>query len=396
MKEFLDVEKGQVKEVLEAEFSLSNLEAYAQACENIGIRLTEIVEEEKERKKIAILLPSRGAIPVFIGACFGLSNLGVLNKIDLPPLTCFDYMRERLVAVDEDREIKTPVLIFPFTGDVNFNNLVNSSEQQLEIRDNMRRFGARAVIDFFKPPRKRRGLEYRLFLSFLEVVEKRRGIIEFYENFPQIDRFVVIDTVISGRASWTILNEWEQNGIEIGEGGKIEPILVIDVQGKKIKENFRKYIYTCRNSYYIPRILTEDRGAALEGVVAVVYPQLILAAHENRELYPQGYPLFGSWHSIPPRFQNTYLKIFNEFLATIEAFMNNEDFEKLREVFLRDLSNEGVLSTRDSLINGRDLDLPFASYQTQETSARVIQIFYDESKVSDIIRMIIQTKQRGD
>jgi hypothetical protein len=223
----------------------------------------------------------------------------------------------------------------------------------------------------------------------LEVVEGRRKIIEFYEKFPQIEKFVIIDTVISGRASWTILDEWEKNGIKIGEEGKIEPILLVDEGGRKIKEEFRRYIQTCRCCQRIPRILTEDRGAALEGVVAVVYPQLILAAHERQELYHQGYPLFGSWHSIPLKFQNTYLKIFNEFLSTIETIMNNnEDLEKLRENFLRDLSSTGVLSIRDSLINGRDLDLPFTPSQTQETSARVIQVFYDESKFSSIIRAI--------
>ena len=388
-----------INKTLEREFSFENLKAYAQACENIGIRIAEILEEDKEG--IAILLPSRGAIPVFMGACFSLGQLKMLGKIDLPPLTCFNYLREKLDKAEKNEESKTPVLIFPFTADVNFDNLVAGSEKQLEIDeieiiDNMRRFGARAVLEFFKTPEERKGLEYRLFLTFLEVVEGRRGIIEFYENFPPVDSFVVIDTVISGRASWTILNEWEKNGVKIGEGEKIEPILVVDAGGKKVKEDFGKYIHTCRSCYRIPRILTEDRGAALEGVVAVVYPQLVLAAHKRADLYSQGYPLFGSWHSIPLRFQDAYLGIFNGFLTTIEMIMNDKESEKQREDFLIGLSASGVLSTRDSSVNGKDLDLPSAPSQIQETSAHVLQVYYNNSRVSDIIREIARKMKKND
>jgi len=384
-----------INKTLEREFSFENLKAYAQACENIGIRIAEILEGDKEG--IAILLPSRGAIPVFMGACFSLRQLEILGKIDLPPLTCFDYVRKEVASPGESQRFKIPVLIFPFTADVNFDNLVASPNKQLEIIDNMRRFGARAVLEFFKPPEERNSLEYQLFLAFLKIVEGRRGIIEFYKNFPQIYRLVIIDTVISGRASWTILNEWENNGVKIGEGEKIEPILVVDADGKKVKEDFGKYIHICRSCYHIPRILTEDRGAALEGVVAVVYPQLVLIAHERTDLYPQGYPLFGSWHSIPLRFQDTYLGMFNGFLATIDMIMNDKEFEKPREDFLIGLSASGVLSTRDSSINGRDLDLPFAPSQIQETSAHVLQVYYNNStKVLDIINAIARKMKKND
>jgi len=397
MKESINISNEvEINKILEREFSFENLRAYARACEDIGIELAEILEENKG--KTPILLPSRGAIPVFIGACFSLEELGMLDKIDLPPLTCFDYLREKAGRAEQIQGSRAPVLIFPFTADVNLDNLVADSDEQLEIIGNMRRFGARAVLEFFKPPKKRNGLEYQLFLTFLEVVEGRKGIIEFYKKFPQINRLAIIDTVISGRASWTILNEWEKNGKRIGaikDGGAIEPILVVDENGRKVKEKFGKYIHGCSFCQRIPRILTEDRGAALEGIVAVVYPQLILAAHEKEDLYPQGYPLFGSWHSIPRRFRNNYLSIFNEFLATIEkVMMNNGDFEKSRENFLRGLSNTGWFSMRSPLANGKDLDLPFVPHKIQETSSRVDQIFYDESVVFDIIMEIIRKMGR--
>jgi hypothetical protein len=395
-------ESGEIREIssnaLEREFSSENLRAYAGACEEIGVRLAEILEKKEDG--VAILLPSRGAIPVFIGACFSLESLGMLDLIDLPPLTCFDYIRIRRKAAlgGETQSQRTPVLIFPFTADVNFGDLVREPEQQREIIEHMRRFGARAVMDFFKSPGERNGLEYRLFLAFLEVVERRRRMIEFYEEFPQVEKLVVIDTVISGRASWTILNEWEKNGKNIKAiegGGEIEPILVVDAMGRKVKEEFGKYIHSCGSCHYIPRILTEDRGAALEGVAAVVYPQLILAAHEKSDLYPQGYPLFGSWHSVPSRVREVYLEIFNGFLATIEGILEGKDFKGLRENFLQQISEAQVLSGRNS-VNGEDLNPHHQITKVQETSAHVVQIYYSPQVVSDIIREITKRLRESD
>jgi len=396
-------EGGEIIEIssnaLEREFSLENLRAYAKACEEIGIRLAEVLEKEEDG--VAILLPSRGAIPVFIGACFSLEKLGMLGRIDLPPLTCFDYIRGKAVSSEETQSQRTPILIFPFTADVNFGDLVKDSNQQREIIEHMRRFGARAVMDFFKPPGKRDGLEYRLFLAFLEVVEKRRGIVEFYENFPQVRRLLVIDTVVSGRASWTIFHEWEKNGKNIKaikNGGEIEPILVVDAMGRKVKKEFGKYIHSCGSCHYIPRILTEDRGAALEGVAAVVYPQLILAAHEKLDLYPQGYPLFGSWHSLPSEVQEKYLGIFNGFLATIEGVLEErKDLpEPLRGNFLRKISEARVLSERNSAVNGKDLNPYHKITEVKETSAHVVQIYYSPQVVSDIIREITKRLRESD
>lgn len=371
---------------LEKEFSPENFNAYARACEEIAVRLTEILEVEN-KGNIDILLPSRGALPIFMGACFGLKHLEMLENIELPPLKCFDYVWKKITG-----ERKTKVLIFPFTADVNLNELVSSSDQQRQVVDGMRRFGAKAVLEFFKPPGERNGLEYQMFLAFLGLVEKREEMVEFYKNFPRIDRLVVIDTVISGRASWTILDEWEKGGKKIGaieEGGKIEPILVVDAGGKKVRKKFGRYIYNCRGCYPIPRILTEDRGAALEGVVAVIYPELILAAHEKpAELYPWGYPLFGSWHAVPQRDQEIYLRIFNGFLKTIEAIIEGGDVEVQRKDFLQHLSVSGVLSERNTSINGKDLNPHYRIARVEKTSAHVVQIYHDREIVSDIIRKI--------
>ncbi len=368
---------------LEREFSPENFMAYAQACEEIAIKLEEILREPKGN--VAILLPSRGALPLFNGAVLALRHLDMAGRIQLPPLRCFDFVREKITPSGEK---KFQVLIFPFTADVNFGSLSNPSETR-KIIDGMRRFGAKTVLEFLKPPEKRNGEEYKLFQVFLAVVEKRRDMVDFYNQFPRVDRFVVIDTVISGRASWTILDEWERNEIKIGQlecGAKIEPILVIDANGKKIKEDFRRYIDRCQNCFRIPRIFTEDRGATLEGVVAVIYPDLILEAHQN--LYPQGYPLFGSWHNVPLQRREVYYGIFDAFLQALESTMEmKKGYENDRISFCQKLRDSGVLRGGEE-IGGRQLNPFWEIEEVEETSAHVVQIRYGARVVSNIIREI--------
>lgn len=179
----------------------------------------------------------------------------------------------------------------------------------------------------------------------------------------------------------------EKNIGPIDTQGEIEPILIVDKSGKSVNKEYGKYVYSCASCFKIPRILTEDRGAALEGVAATVYPQLILAAHERQELYPQGYPLFGSWHSVPTRAQEEYLGIFNGFLMVVRDILRGGNFETSRKEFLQRLLRSRVL-VRNEMINGKDLNPYYSINRVEETSAHVVQIYYSQNTVDDIIRAI--------
>lgn len=389
------IENKQVQE--KGEFSSENLRAYGEACLTVGMNLAELLENP--RGKTVILLPSRGAIPIFDGALLALNEIGLAKKIILPPLSCFEYVRNKIYQEDSEQE-KTgknsvDVLIFPLTADINVSGLVKE-EQERDFIDGMRRFGARVVLDFFKSPNRRRSREFNLFLAFLRAVEGRRDIINFYQEFPAIDRLLIIDTVISGRASWTIFDEWERSGKKIG-GEKINPILIIDGNGERLKSEFRKYVDSCSSCIKIPRILSEDRGAALEGVVAVVYPGLILAAHGRQDFYPEGYPLFGSWHSVPPHANEIYLGVFNRFLETIEAVIKNDEksFLTAKNDFLEKLRRSGALATRGE-INERELKISHGPFEAEETSAHVLQIYFPEKVQEEIIREILKIRNKGE
>lgn len=370
-----------IPDALEREFSLENFSAFIKMCEQVAVWITDILEGKQRGKRLAILLPSRGALPIFSGAMLAMRYLGWAEKITLPPLECFNYVRRSLGLQNRVDRSNVEVLIFPFTADINIK--VRKKEEERIIRD-MRSFGARVVAEFFKPPEKRNGLEYLLFLTFLAVVEKRKNMVDFYRSFPRVDGLVMIDTVISGRASWSILNELERLGIKMGKG--VMPILVIDAGGRKLKPQFRSYVDRCPYCITIPRIMTEDRGAALEGVVAVVYPNLILAAHERQDIYPQGYPLFGSWHNIPPHARDSHLGVFEAFLEVVRTSIDGGDILFARDNFLKKLQLNRVLMTGGKVIRGEELNPHWHIKGLEETSAHVIQITYPDSTINGILR----------
>jgi len=257
------------------------------------------------------------------------------------------------------------------------------------------------MLEFFKPPNQRDGSEYNLFLAFLRIVERRGGMVNFYQNFPPIETLLIIDTVISGRSSWTIFDELEKSGVKvggvkIGEERIIKPVLIIDKEGKKLRSEYRKYVNRCQPPIEVSRILTEDRGAALEGVAAVVYPDLILAAHKNRDLCPhQEYPLFGNWHPVPYCKEEQYLDVFNRFFDVIGCAIsgNEEEFKEQRRKFCRTLSASNILSS-ESGISREDLRIPYPVEGMKKTSAHVFQVCFSERTRRDLIRKILKEKRK--
>ena len=377
------------------EFSLENMRGYSEMCTQVAWRIAEKIHDS-EGKDIALLLPSRGAIPIFVGAMLAFANEPSLkefklgNVFELPLLSCFDYVRKEIGEIPTEGKVR--VLIFPFTADIDLTGLGFDSRIKRmsdEVLASMRRFGARAITEFFKPLGERTRSELKTFLSFLETVEGRRGINNFISNFPQVDKMLAIDTVISGQASWTILDELEKEGRYISSG-RIDPILVVDEDGKKLKKSFRSFVdQRPDDSIRVSRILTEDRGAALEGVAALVYPGLIVKFGEEHKGI---YPLFGSWHDIPLVYKEKYLGVLNSFFDTINSIIRgasqNEVLEK-RDIFCDRLIQSRVLKGGEDLI-GKEFKIKPSIARVRETSSHVMQLYFSDEVVRQIMSAIIK------
>ena len=107
------------------ELTLNNLEAYVKGCEEIAIRLHSTIEKVVESgKRPVILIPSRGAVPIFLLA------RPILNTLDHEasyladrnaryyPNGIFDYLEGKVQKEKSDELTTVDVLLYPFTADV--------------------------------------------------------------------------------------------------------------------------------------------------------------------------------------------------------------------------------------------------------------------------------------
>lgn len=373
---------GETPSHLEREFSPENVRAYGQMCVEVALNLLERTEKVPDS---TILLPSRGAVPIFLGAILAMREEGTvrdlskdfLQQVVFPPFDCCKQLNGKVEHSKDKPQIE--VLLFPFTADVNFHDEVLTTE----IVGKMRRFCVNAVNAFYDEPEQRFGPEFTSFLRFLEVVEKRQDLADYYRRFPKVKNLILMDTVISGRASATILDEFSRLG------RKPENILIIDANGQKLKREYEKVLLKPGvERIRVPRIFTEDRGAALEGVAAVVYPTLINPP-ENASIYGQ-FVSAGSWWDVLGRSKEQYNEAFTLLLDLITGGIKKEGDDVLRRKtrrFLDTLKRNRILS-RDPKLDARDFT-PFPPTKVEETSARVIQISFSPQVTQDLLRQIL-------
>lgn len=322
---------------LESIFSKANLMNYAKACVGLAMDIPEIFEKEKLD---TLVIPSRGAVPFFLGMNYGIEqisnselaseevdnfyqNLGVQDSL-LPLLPENSGIKKGSL---EDKAYR--VLLAPFTADLNLNKF-DENEDTDEYILKTRQYWANVTASMFLPREERKKDPY--FKSFADVVlrhiEKRDDVAELYENFPTINKFGIMDTVISGRASNNILKAFDKLSME-KKNPNLQPysFLIVDEDGKKLRSDFERYLrgkkYDSKASFYpIHRIVSEDENASLLGVGAVVYPSVMKASKEmltlgeDKEFFIGA----GSWRldeDLGKKRENNHINNFDQFMDLI-------------------------------------------------------------------------------
>ncbi len=290
-------------------FTEKNMLGYSDAC----LKLAEDLPPRAVRESLdTLVIPSRGAVPFFLGMTYALDRLATnfggehkhfYDNLGVQPMLTKVLPSSTAVAnsvVDK----KYRVLMIPFTADLNLEKF-DEKEDTVEYTTKTRQFWANVTASFFLSPECReRNPYYKAFVDVvLRQMEGRKAIADVYEAFPPIKRFALIDTVISGRASNEILKAFDQiSEDKCNQDMRPHAFLVVDQDGKKLKDNreFARYLYNkeCSgraNLYRIPAIVSEDKGASLLGVAAVVYPSVMKA---SKKLETHGREFFvgaGSW-----------------------------------------------------------------------------------------------------
>ena len=312
---------------LENIFSEKNLLEYSNAC----LELAVVVPETRKNEGFdTLVIPSRGAVPFFLGMCYSLNkiksfggdhelfynDLGVQNIIAslLPEQSC----------ISEDIEnSKVKVIVVPFTADLNISKF-EDTEGNEEYTFETRKYWANVTSSFFKEQRERKKDPY--FISFTNIIlrdiEGREEVAKRYEDFPQIKKFSIIDTVISGRASNQILQSFDSLSQKEGnENLKPSSFLIIDEEGTKLKPHFKSYLLRKKLEgkvvmQYVPRIVSEDEGASFLGVSAIVYPSLMKSS-KNFEINGEEFFMgAGSWH-LGSDLGKNYSDNFKKFMEII-------------------------------------------------------------------------------
>ena len=310
------------------------------------------------------------------------------------------------------------VLLIPFTADLNIPKF-DPDESNEEYTEKTREYWARVTHAFFKEPKLRSKDPY--FKTFAEIIlgnlEGRDKTVQIYEQFPQIGRFAMIDTVISGRASNDILGAFDQISAEQQQRGIIDhanispfAFLIVDENSEKLEKHqgFNAYLKKKKDKfmaqlYPIPRIVSEDKNSALLGVSATVYPSLMRASksmeYDGREFFIGA----GSWHvnSESAQFKH-FLKFMEMVYSGIDVIVARyglgsehsqkfiEEFNGRRNEFIEVSDQSGVLNSSESDIasDPRLKNLNRGATVIYETRSHVVHVPFSDKITKDLVSEI--------
>nr|QBM01311.1 hypothetical protein [uncultured archaeon] len=412
-----------------SEFTSENLKNYAEQCIFLGMDMAK-------HNFDTLLIPSRGAVPVFLGSLFALKYLGkteesykkFVERMTAPASIREGILPKTIERKAEDNDIE--ILPYPLTADVNVERYNKGAKNDFYSTE-IRKFSVQVLKNFFKKPYERlEDPHFKFFSNILTKIEKRDRLALEYATYPQVKNLAMIDTVISGKASSTILEAFgkekiyptsflfvDQNGEKIkpeygvklgyGKFGGMDHLLYQKRDGKPARGRDGKAIKTeieidrrKIKPYDVNRIMTEDTGSALQGVSAVTYPVITIEGRWNLSP-PLKYVGAGTWYAVPR--EKNHRKIFYHFINTLKSAINlgcgnilnesaesitqkEEFFEKKREHLV-----EILRTTKLPRIEKGNLQVYYPEYDTNlvedvhESGAQVLQVAFTKEFTDEFI-----------
>lgn len=382
---------------LEDEFSKENIESYAEACINLAMDMPN-------HKFDTLLIPSRGAVPVFLGTLYALKYLGECDepcKAFADRLTAPYIIRKAVIPGKERQDAKGEkigVIPFPFTADLNLSRYKPTASNDT-FKAFTRQYHSKVLRSFLKEPEERVEDPYfKIFTKLLSDIENRGDLAKSYALYPKIKNLAMIDTAISGQAIYTILEALGEEGISP------EAFVILDENGEKLKSPYKerigynifdkdsKFVYERRGSknvkiplnidrrkinfYPMKRIVTEDQGCALQGVAAAVYPSIIVEGLSRlaEKVFPLG---AGTWY--PLTSEKKHRQIFYKFINTLKLgikknFCNSQEKQPLEDMF--ELKRKGLINLLQET-NLEDIDKDNLKHYYPNYNLDTIQDVYE-------------------
>lgn len=385
--------------------SAENIDRYVKGCGEIALTLNDMVESVLQQgQRPTILIPSRGAVPIYLIAA---SLLGKLDRDHLLldpqrtryfPNRIFEYLSAGRIKQNGPLEPKVDVVLYPFTADV-------TSEGKEEYLARQLRYSAtRAFLDLVSGERRSADLNWYFFLMSKMVAGENtdlsaRAIVESLQEITTLDnrQTIIIDTVVSGRAASQILEAFRNLG------HKALPLLAQDsIDGiTRLQKEYRSSILQSTEEWYkfLPTtpverafvsfpLISEDKGAALLGVSAINF------ANFNREgvfqsvdeRFEYGFlPQSCIW-SLPPvakGLREIYLKSFHRFLdCCLDPDLVEGQWPKIHGEIKDLVSQHGRVDIKEV----QALAQVDSGARAKESSSHIISVWLTEKQARNWIR----------
>ena len=390
----------------EQELSERAIEFYVKGCEGVAVNLYTTVENIREAgKKPVIVIPSRGAIPIFLLALEALRGLGHFladsQEVAYYPRKIFQFLsHDRIASIHNPENSQVDVIIYPFTADV------TGEKGEEWLARKLRESSARATDDLvFKGDQYPEDLSWYYFLmgKLQKELHSDKGLspaelVDAIKHYPGVTngQIVLIDTVISGRAAQDIVSAFA------GLGHRISPVLAVDTRtGGHFQAHRRAEIdramlwdYLGGESPYVQfPLITEDKGVALLGVSAVNFANFnkpgFFRSIDSR--FRDDYlPQSCLWTLPPDIFLETYIQSFYQFINLCVKKANGEslgDISEFQNETHKLTSSHGNIEEREI----RLLTRAEAGSTAKETSSHIVSINIPDKQAKEWVREFSNT-----
>lgn len=297
-------------------FLENKAEEYKKGCEEIGVCIYNRVQEAQREGKIpTILIPSRGAIPIFLVAYMSLcellqSSLPFNCPVKFYPSPIFESFGIYNTSDGNEKGPFVDVVIYPFTADVSL-----EPKKGEELARQIRFSAAKGVIDLLMGERNSLDLLWHFFL-LSKFNPTDREVAESIKRIPpsQNRQVILVDTAISGRAVSDITSAFNQFG------HRCYSIVAVD-ERKRLNSDLEREIRSASREcdlVKIPLSLTEDKGACFLGLTAVNFSNFneeeFFLRINQKTFSSDFYPQSCVWSLPPPTLRARYLECFIKFL----------------------------------------------------------------------------------
>jgi len=255
------------------DFTVDNIIDFARASRELSDYVRVLVKEGYRN----LVVPSRGAVP-FIRAA------AAAWRLDARSLPTFEQRLKEVSEVNKSPFLQQ--LILPFSAD---------PQDATQTTAAIRRFWSRVLAAIVH----REGTDP--YLTFYKALVENLAHRSWHAALPSKlpnEKFIFVDTVVSGRAVCEIFKAFEQVGLN-----QCQFILIVDARGAEVVPQYQRVIEEMcarQRCTVIPvnRLFTEDRGPAVSGVWSTVYPQVLDALRQKFEWARDAYGAGTFYHRV--------------------------------------------------------------------------------------------------